>query len=377
MDFDFNEDQRLLKDSVDRMLGRPGGATWTDFVDAGLTALPLPAAVGGFGGGGVELMIVMDAIGRTLDRNPFVSSVVLAGLTACAAGGPRSGPLIQALIDGSGRSALAFGEPQSRYRIEDVETRATRSRFGWSLSGVKTAVLQADEEGHLLILARTSGEDRAADGLTLFVVPAHSPGLTRRARRTADDRALADITLRDLALPADAMVGPEGEAWPIIRRAVDWAIAAGCAEAVGAMQVLHEMTVDHLKTRRQFGVPIGSFQALQHRAADMLVAIEQSRSMTYYAASLLEAAAPGVRTSGVAAAKVQVNEAARFVGQQAIQLHGGIGMTEEYGAGAYFKRLTVLENLFGDTDHHLDQIDAWGGVGVETPFFLEAEKAFP
>ncbi len=380
MDFDLSEEQRLLRDSVDRMIDdaygnfemrgsymtEPRGFAeplWARYAELGLLGLPFAEADGGFGGGPVETMLVMEAVGRGLALEPYLATVILGGgfvrLGGTAAQKQR---IIPRIADGSLRLAFAHGEPQARYDLADVATTARETGAGFVLDGAKTLALHGDSADLLVISARIRGERRARDGIALFLVNADAPGLARRGYRTQDGQRAAEVTLSDVRVPADGAIGVPGEALALIEQVVDIALAAVSAEAVGAMQALHTMTVEYLKTRKQFGVPIGSFQALQHRAADMLVALEQARSMAMYAAMMADAPDATERHAAIAAAKVQVNDSARMIGQAAIQLHGGIAMTRDYKAGHYFKRLTMIESLFGDTDHHLRTVAAGEGL---------------
>ena len=362
MNFELNDDQRMLTDSVDRLLTLPTEGRWAHFAEMGLLGLPIPDSAGGFGGGGVESMLVMEAIGRTLAPEPYLSAVLLvAGLLA---EDERQSARLAQVMAGEARWTIAFSEPQGRYDLADIATSATQDGDNWVLQGRKVAVIDLDPSCRLLVVARTSGRRTDEEGATLFALAVDAPGLEVTYRRTPDGRRSAELTLSSVRVSNADRVGPLDGAMPLLRRAVDRAIAGACAEAVGAMAHLLDITVDYLKTRRQFGQPIGAFQALQHRAADMLVEVELARSMAMYAAGFVDETREIVRRSAIAAAKVQVIQSARFVGQQAIQLHGGIGMSEEHVAGSYFKRLTQFERLLGDEDHFLREIDRCGGIGL-------------
>ena len=380
MDFDFSEEQSLLRDSVARLVEdaygdfdkrrayakEPHGfsdALWTRYAELGLLGLPFAEADGGFGGGPVETMLVMEAIGRGLALEPYFSAIVLGGgFLRLGGSAAQRAALVPRIADGSLRLAFAHGERQARYDLADVATTARAEGDGFVLNGAKGLVLHGDSADRLVVSARLSGGRRDRAGIGVFLVDAEAPGVTRRGYGTQDGQRAAEVTLANVRVGADAMLGAPGAGHALIERVVDATLAALCAEAVGAMQTLHDMTVDYLKTRKQFGVSIGSFQALQHRAADMLVALEQARSMAMYAAMMAEAEDAAERHTAIAAAKVQVNESARFVGQTAIQLHGGIAMTQEYKAGHYFKRLTMIDQMFGDTDHHLRAVVDGGGL---------------
>jgi alkylation response protein AidB-like acyl-CoA dehydrogenase len=257
--------------------------------------------------------------------------------------------------------ALAHGERQARYDLFDVATTAREANGGFVLDGNKSMVIHGDSADMLIVSARTSGERRDRSGITLFLVDAKTPGVEVHGYEGQDAQRVAEISFNGVSVGADAVLGTRDEGLPLLEHIVDTGIAAIAAEAVGAMDALQALTVDFLKTRKQFGVPIGSFQSLQHRAVDMMIALEQARSMSVFAAMMVNAGAVE-RAAAISAAKVQINRSARYVGQQAIQLHGGIGMTMEYKGGHYFKRLTMIESLFGDTDYHLARVAEAGGL---------------
>jgi pimeloyl-CoA dehydrogenase small subunit len=379
VDFDLSEEQRLLKESVDRLaadryafeqrtaaLREPRGwseSTWSSFAELGLLALPFAEDDGGFGGGAVETMIVMETIGRHLMLEPYLATVVLGGgLLRAAATATQRAQLVPRIADGSLLLAFAQAEAQSRYSLCDVSTTARRTTGGWVLNGSKRHVLHGDVAGTLIVSARTAGETRDRHGIGLFLVDAGATGVQRRGYTMQDGLRAADIVLDGVSIEASAVLGDPAQALPAIEHAVDGAIAALCAEAVGAMERTHALTVEYLKTRKQFGVTIGSFQALQHRAVDMLVMVEQARSMAYYATMMAESNDPTARASAMSAVKVQIGQSGRFVGQQAVQLHGGIGVTEECHVGHYFRRLSLIEFLFGDTPHHLARLADAGSL---------------
>lgn len=360
MNFDLDDDQQMLRETIDRLFDAhadaPDPATeWDAYRDMGLLALPFAEAQGGLGMGHEAVMLLMASYGRTLGRAPYLQSVLMAGQLLARSEGEVANDALAAVLAGTSRPALALFEPGMRYRWDDPAMTATRTQSGWRLSGAKVAILDGDRADALICPARVDG------GIGLFLVPVETPGVTRRCRSTPDGRGAADIDLADVDLPADHALGDPATNADPLAAVIDGAIAATCAEAVGAMDRLIAITTDYLNTRTQFGVAIGSFQALQHRAADMLVAIEQARSMTFHAVAMLDAPA-GERALAVAAAKALVNRAARFVGSEAIQLHGGMGLASEYPAGRYFQRLTVIETLFGDTDHMLNIVEAGGGL---------------
>jgi pimeloyl-CoA dehydrogenase small subunit len=380
MDFDLTEEQSLLRASVDRLIddaygdfekrkayqAEPSGwsaVLWSRYAELGLLGLPFAEEDGGHGGGPVETMLVMEAIGRALALEPYLATVVLGGSFVRFGGKPaQRARFVPRIANGSLRLAFAHVERQARYDLADVAASARREGSGFLLNGAKSVVLHGDSAEMLVVSARLAGGRRERRGIGVFLVDTTAPGVSRRGYRTQDGQRAAEVTLENVFVAADAVLGDPEDGLPLIERAVDLALAAVAAEAVGAMQALQQITIEYLKTRKQFGAPIGSFQALQHRAADMLVALEQARSMAMYAAMMAEEPEAAVRRTAIAAAKVQINESARMIGQTAIQLHGGIAMTQEYKAGHYFKRLTMIESLFGDTDHHLRKVADSGGL---------------
>lgn len=374
MDFDLTEDQRLLKESVDRLiadqysfaqrkayLAEPAGWSakmWAQFAEMGLLGLPFEETLGGFGGGPVETMIVMETFGRGLVLEPFFATVVLGGgLLRRAGSAALQGALIPQVTAGKLKLAFAHVERQSRYNLADVSTTAKRQGSGYVLEGAKSVVLHGDCADKIFVTARISGERRDRDGVGLFLVDAASPGLTRRGYPTQDGLRAAELTLTGVR--ADAV---SENAMPAIEHVIDEAIAALCAEAVGTMQVMHDTTLDYMKTRKQFGRAIGSFQVLQHRSVDMLVALEGARSMAMFAAVMASEENPIERRKSISAAKVQIGRSGKHVGQEAIQLHGGIGMTQEYSVGHSFKRMTMIEQMYGSADDHLAILARLGGL---------------
>ena len=379
MDFDLTEEQGLLRDSVMKLLAdsysfeqrkamraQPRGYDadhWRRLADLGLLAMPFAESDGGLGGGPVEVMLVMEAFGRHLALEPYLATVVLAGgCLRYAASDEQRKSWLPHLISGQTTYAFAHVERDARYDLAHVTTLARRDGSTWILDGVKAYVLHGDSADRLVVSARIASADGKGSELALFVVDATSGGITRRGYPTQDGLRAADVELRGVRID-DANRLRAADALDTIRRVVDEAIAAVCAEAVGTMERAHEITVDYLKQRKQFGVVIGSFQALQHRAVDMLVMVEQARSMTYFATMMVAEPDAARRSGALSAAKVQVGRSARFVGEQAVQLHGGIGVTEEAAIGHYYRRLTLLELLFGDANHHLAALAQAGGLG--------------
>jgi pimeloyl-CoA dehydrogenase small subunit len=373
MDFELSDEQRLLRDSVDRLLAdRYGFAErrkflalpegwspemWRHYAELGLLGLPFAEEHGGFGGGAVEIMLVMEAFGRALALEPYLSTVVLGGAALRLAGSAaQQQAILPKVAAGSSTLAFAHGERQARYDLSDVLTTATPKGGGWVIDGGKSVVLHGDQADRLIVSARSSGERDEPDGISLFLVDASANGVARRAYPMRDGTRAAEIAFSAVEIGPDAILGEPGRAFPVIERVVETGIAAVAAEAVGAMEAMHAMTLEYLKTRQQFGRPIGHNQALQHRSAEMLIALEQGRSMAILATMTVDGADAAERAKNIAMAKVGVGQSARFVSQNAIQLHGGIGMTEEYAVGHYFRRVMVIEHLFGDTAHHLARI---------------------
>lgn len=381
MDFDLNDEQRLLKESITRLMadrygfedrqrliraeGGDDRALWRDYADLGLLALPFREEDGGIGGGPEEVMLVMEAFGRALAVEPYLTGVVMvASLINALADDARRAALVPGVVSGETRLAIAHAEMGAGNRLSHVATTARAGGEGWALDGAKTLVLHGGTADAFLLTARIAGETGDESGLGVFLVPADAPGLTRRDYPTQDGMRAAELTLAGVKLDANALLGGGHDAFPALARMQDEAIAALCAEAVGAMEKALELTVDYLKVRKQFGRPIGEFQVLQHRAAEMLIELEQSRSMAIYATMMAREENGAVRSRAISAAKVQIGKAARFIGQQAVQLHGGIGVTMEAAIGHYFKRLTMIEKAFGDTDHHMERLAAAGGLAA-------------
>jgi pimeloyl-CoA dehydrogenase small subunit len=370
MDFDFTEEQRLLKESLDRLIAdrygfdqRKGYAQnpegwsrvlWRQQAELGLLGLPFAERFGGSEGGPVETMIVMEGLGQALALEPFLATVVLGGGFLRHGGNEaQQAGLLPRIAAGELTLAFAATERHSRYDLADIATTARRDGSGWILDGEKGVVLHGDSADRLIVTARIGGGQRERDGIALFLVDAAAEGVARRGYPTQDGLRAAEVSLSRVRVEDDLVLGEPGGALPLIERVVDEAIAALCAEAVGAMSALHELTLEYLKTRQQFGRPIASFQVLQHRSVDMLIALEQARSMALYATMMADSPDRAERHAAIAAAKVQIGRSGRFIGQQAIQLHGGIGMTMEYKAGHYFKRVTMIDTMFGDADYHL------------------------
>lgn len=380
MDFELGEEQRLLQDSLRRLLAdrysfeqrRAHAATpegwsrelWAAYAELGILGLPFAEEDGGFGGGPVETMIVMEALGGALALEPYFATVVLGGgFLRHGADAALRQDMVPRIADGSLHLAFAHTEPQSRYDVGDVATTARRDGSGWVLDGRKGVVLHGATADRLIVTARVAGTRTDRRGIGVFVVDAGAAGLDRHGYTTVDGQRAAQVQLAGVR--AEAVLGDPEDGLPLVQRVVDEGIAALAAEAVGAMEAAQTLTLEYLKTRKQFGVALGSFQVLQHRAADMMVALEEARSMAMYAAMSVQDDDPAERGRAMSAVKVQVGRSARAIGEESIQMHGGIGMTMEYSVGHYFKRLTAIDIQFGDADTHLRRLsDAGGLVGA-------------
>jgi alkylation response protein AidB-like acyl-CoA dehydrogenase len=365
MNFDLTDEQRLLRDSVERFgrehydfpawrsrVERGQGfdrGLWRRMADLGWLTLTVPEAAGGYGGTPIDSMVIMEGVGRSLMLEPYVGCGVIA--PALLPHLARGDGLLAEVMAGAAVLSLADGEPRSRYDLARVETRAERQGEGFVLTGEKSHALDGAEADWFVVPARTAGSPGDAQGISLFLVAASAPGLTVRGLRAMDHRRNAALELNGVVVGADALIGPEDQGYPLLRHAIDLAIVARLAEALGAMDAAYEQTLAHLKTRRQFGQVIGGFQALQHRAVDMAIACEEARSMTYLATLSLDAA-PAERARAIAAAKARVGQTSLFVGRQAVQLHGGIGFSDELAIGHYLKRLTMIDMAFGNAAHH-------------------------
>ncbi len=377
MDFDLTDEQRLLKDSVDRLIAdkyqfaqrkayaaEPGGFSakiWGEYAELGLLGLPFEETLGGFGGGPVETMIVMETFGRGLVLEPYFATIILGGGLLRRAGSPAlRGALVPQIAAGKLKLALAHIERHSRYDLHDVMTTARKDGSSWVLDGIKSVVLHGDCADRILVTARTGGAQRDRDGVGLFLVDVNTPGVTRRGYPTQDGLRAAEVTLAGVRVGADGVLGES--MLPAVEHVIDEAIAALGAEAVGTMQVMNETTLEYLKTRKQFGRTIGSFQALQHRAVDMFNALEKARGMAMFATVMASEENPVERRRAISAAKVQIGRSGRHIGQEAVQLHGGIGMTAEYSVGHYFKRMTMIDQMYGDADSHLSNLARMGGL---------------
>lgn len=365
MDFELTDDQILLRDSLQRllaseytferrqaMLQAPFGhspAVWGLLAEQGVLGAGLPEEHGGFGGA-VETMIVMEEFGRALVLEPYMSSVVVCGALLRDLGTEtQQADLLPRIVSGECRGALAHHEADARYNLGQVKTTVILQDAGFVLNGTKTVI----QDGAVADVVIVSAQDEEAGGLSLFLLNSSVPGIEWTRYRTQDGRSGADIGLKDLQVPERQLLGRRGAGLAAIEQAVDYSIAALCAEAVGAMEALNAATLGHLKTRKQFGQPIGRFQVLQHRMADMFLMATQARSMSLLATGRCGTPDPIERRRALSAAKAFVGKAARFVGQQAVQLHGGMGMSAELAVSHYFKRLTLINATWGDVDHHV------------------------
>ncbi len=373
MDFEPSDDQRLLLESVSRMLtdtysfaqrktylAAPEGystAMWARFAEQGLLGVPFAEDYGGYGGGAQEIMLVMQAFGRVLVLEPYLATVVLGGGAVRIAGtDAQKKAILPAICEGNLKMAFAHSERQARYDLTDVVTTAKRDGDAWVLDGSKTVVQHGDAADKLVVSARTSGERYDTDGITLFLVDTAAPGLARRSYATRDETRAADISLGNVRVTDADVLGEVGKGLAIIQAVIDAGIAATAAETVGAMEAMNDMTLEYSKTRVQFGAPIGTYQVVQHRMSDMFMTQEQGRSMAMLATMMMDEEDPAIRAHNMAMAKVGVGQAGRYVSQSAVQMHGGIGMTEEYAVGHYFRRCMVMERLWGDPAYYLQKL---------------------
>lgn len=354
MNFILDDEQQMLADTVGRLV-QDGNPSWAQMAEMGLFGLNVPEDHGGIGAGAVETLILMEAFGRGLVREPYLTTGVIAPrLIARYGGEAQKDRFLGRMARGELRFALATLEPQARYDLHDVRTRAERQGDGWRLDGAKSVVLHGDTADWFIVTARTWPGGSAAEGLTLFLVDARAPGVTVQGFSTIDDQRCADVRLAGVQLDDSAVIGRPDQGLALAEWAQDQGLAALAAEAVGCMEKLTELTCEYLATRKQFGVAIGSFQVLQHRAADMRIAVEQARALALAAAAHVQGEDRAQRRRAVSAAKAMAGRSGRFVGQQATQLHGGMGMTDEMACGHYFKRLTAIDMTWGNTEHHVE-----------------------
>ena len=377
MDFNYTDEQTMLRDTVARYLadtytfdarmavvdGKAGKAgwnpaTWQAFAqELGILGAPFSEAHGGLGGGALENMIVMEEFGRALVIEPYLSTVVIGGGFLKAVGGAVADTVIPQIIDGKVVIAFAYAEPQGRYNLSDLRTTAKKEGAGYVLNGHKAVVYGAPWATHLIVTTRSGGGQREREGVSVFLVPADAKGITRRDYPTVDGSQASEVYFENVVVGADALLGAEGKGLPLVEQVVDEATAALCAEACGVTRTLHALTLDYAKQRKQFGKAIAEFQVLQHRMVDMFLEVEQAVSMTLMATLKLNEA-PADRAKAVSAAKIKIAKACKAVGQGAVQIHGGMGITTELATGDFFKRATMIEGQFGSMDHHLARFEA-------------------
>lgn len=368
MDFNFTEEQSMLRDTVAsflqdkydfearrKIVASDSGWRqdhWAAFAnELGILGAPFSEELGGLGGGPIENMIVMEEFGKALVVEPYLGTVVIGGGFLKHSGHASASDLIAGVIGGETVIAFAYAEPQARYNWANLKTTAKKEGAGYVLNGHKAVVVGAPWATHLIVTARTGGSQSEANGVSVFLVDKNAAGVVTRDYPTVDGQRASEVYFENVSIPAEALVGDEGAGLPLVEKVIDEATAAVCAEAVGCMRRLHEGTLDYARQRKQFGQPIANFQVLQHRMVDMFINLEQSVSMTYMAT--IKVGDDAERAKAVSSAKVQIGKACKFVGQQAIQIHGGMGMTDELAIGHYFKRATMIEGLFGSVDHHL------------------------
>ena len=374
MDFDLNPEQQQLADAITRWTEKDYGfeirkhimateagvsdTAWQALAELGVFALPVPSEHDGFDGTAVDQMAVMQALGRALVIEPVWATSMGVEFLKLAG---NQGDLLTHVASGEMKLACALGERQSRYELSDIQTTARKEGNDFILDGIKTGVLHGAQANYLIVSARSAGESRELQGISLFVLPADSEGIAIQDVRSNDGMRIATVHFKNVRVPAAALLGEAGKGWELLDAATDHGIALLCAEALGVMEALSHATLDYLKTRQQFGVPIGKFQALQHRMAEMFIHLEQARSMAMLAAVKMAASDRTERRRTISAAKARIGEAMKFIGQQAVQLHGGMGVTNELPAAHLFKRLTAIELTLGDTDHHLARFAAQPG----------------
>ncbi|BEV14180.1 acyl-CoA dehydrogenase [Herbaspirillum sp. DW155] len=380
MNFEHTEERRMLADSLRRLITEqygfearkqllqtsPGMSRdmWNQLAGMGVIGALFREEDGGYGGGGFDIAVVFEEIGRGLLLEPLLGSAILVGEAIAAAGTAAQKALLEQIIAGQMLAALAHEEADSHYAHTHVTTRATQEADGrWRLQGCKAVVVHGESAQLFLVSARSSGETDDADGISLFLIPADTAGLQLQGSDTIDGGRVADLLLQDVLLPADALLGSAGQGVALLERILGRGVLALCAEALGAMEVAKEATLDYLRTRKQFGLPIGSFQALQHRMADLLLEVEQARSAVINAAAALDADRL-TRERALSAAKFSIGRIGTLVAEESIQLHGGIGMTWELPLSHYAKRLVMIDHQLGDEDHHLQRYIALGREAV-------------
>ena len=369
MDFTFNEEQSLIQDQVDQFVQKEydwetrqalsnsdlgfGEDNWKKFADLGWLGICVSEDSGGFGGSSIESMLIMEAFGKGLVVEPFLETVIMSGgLIDDHGSDEQKSSVLEPAIAGEMHLALAYAEPQSRFNLSDVVTEAKSDGDNFILNGYKSVVMNGPSADKIIISARTSGAQLDESGISLFIVDANSDGLNKTNYKTVDGRRASDLTLENVSVSKSSLIGDQDKGFAILDSAIDKAILAISAEAVGAMEVLYKTTVEYTKTREQFGTAIGKFQVLQHRMVDMFMEYEQCKSLLYMATMKHEEGAEDAKKA-ISGLKYQVGKAGKFIGQQAVQLHGGMGVTDELNVGHYFKRLTTVGTIFGNTDYHL------------------------
>ncbi|MAI88964.1 acyl-CoA dehydrogenase family protein [Ponticaulis sp.] len=369
MDFSFTEEQNMIRDSLSRMIReqydwetrnkvitsesgwRP--EMWAQFAELGLFMAPFSEEDGGLGGNAVDAMVIMEEFGKGLVVEPFVPSVVLGGgFLKHGGSAAQKEEFLAPMMGGETIFAFAYAEPTSRFNLNDVTTTAKANGSSYVLNGQKSVVLGAPWATHLVVTARTSGDRFDESGISVFIVPKDAAGISTRDYPTMDGYRASEVYFENVEVSGDAMIGEEGAAFPLIEKVTDEGIAAICSEACGAMEIANADTIEYAKQRKQFNVPISTFQVLQHRMVDMFIEQQQSVSMTYQVTLRLEEDAD-TRKKAASAAKVQIGNSGRFIGQAATQIHGGMGVTDELRLGHYFKRLSLIDTQFGNVDYHL------------------------
>jgi hypothetical protein len=369
MDFNFTDEQTMLRDSIAKFVAAEydfdkrkailqsadgwSKKAWGTFAELGLMAAPLPEEYGGLGGGAVDTLVIMEEFGKGLVVEPWLQTVVIGGGFLRHGGSEaQKQEHLTAIASGEKVVAFAYAEPKGRYNLADLTTTAKKDGAGYVLNGHKGVVIGAPQADTLIVTARTAGGQRDAKGVSVFIVPKKAKGVTTRDYATIDGFRASEVYFENVSVGADALIGPADNALPLVEQVTDEAIAGLCAEAVGTFRLMHSLTLEYARQRKQFGVPIGSFQVLQHRMVDMFMATEQSISMAYMATLKLGESAEE-RAKAVSAAKTQIGKSGRFIGQAAVQIHGGMGVTEEMRVGHYFKRATMIDAQFGNVDHHV------------------------
>ena len=369
MDFTFNEEQSLIQDQVDQFVQKEydwetrqslsnselgfGEDNWKKFAELGWLGISVSEDSGGFGGSAIESMLIMEAFGKGLVVEPFLETVIMAGgLIDNHGSDQQKSSFLEPAIAGEMHLALAYAEPQSRFNLSDVVTEAKADGDNFIINGYKSVVMNGPSADQIIVSARTSGTQLDENGISLFIIDANASGLDKTNYKTVDGRRASDLTFENVSVSKENLIGDQDKGFDILDSAIDKAILAISAEAVGAMEVLYKTTVEYTKTREQFGTAIGKFQVLQHRMVDMFMEYEQCKSLLYMATMKHEEKAEDAKKA-ISGLKYQVGKAGKFIGQQAVQLHGGMGVTDELNVGHYFKRLTTVGTIFGNTDYHL------------------------